>query len=59
MVSELSIERIKVRGIRNMREISQYKTVDNHEIKDNSLFRSSRIDKISNKRRNKMFEKRI
>ena len=40
-----------------MREISQYKTVDNHEIKDNSLFRSSRIDKISNKRRNKMFEK--
>lgn len=53
----LSIEKIKVRGIRNIREISQYKTVDNKEIKDNSLIRSSRIDKISNKRRNKMFEK--
>ena len=53
----LSIEKIKVRGVRNIREISQYKTIDNQEIKDNSLIRSSRIDKISNKRRNKMFEK--
>lgn len=49
----MKIKRILVKGLRNTREISQYETTDGRKIKEHSLIRSSRLDKLPRKRRNK------
>lgn len=52
----MNVQRIKVKGLRNTREISQFTTVDGKKLKKNSLIRSSRLDKLPLKRRNKFLD---
>ena len=52
----MPVERIKIKGLRNTREISQFTTVDGRKLKKNSLIRSSRLDKLSERKRNKFLD---
>lgn len=52
----MKVERIKIKGLRNTREISQFTTTDGRKLKKNSLIRSSRLDKLSEKRRNRFLK---
>lgn len=46
----IKFERINFKGLRNTRDVGQVYTVDGRKVKSNILFRSGRIDKLSNKR---------
>ena len=52
----MEIVKIDVKKIRNIRTLSQYVTKDGLKIKKNSLIRSDRLDRISDKKRKKFFE---
>ncbi|MBQ3253698.1 MAG: tyrosine-protein phosphatase [Acholeplasmatales bacterium] len=49
----MQIKRIKLSKVRNIRTLSQYKTIDGKSIRENSLIRSSRLDKMNKKKRDK------
>lgn len=49
----IKIEKINFKGLRNTRDVGQLYTIDGRKVKSGLLFRSGRIDKISNK---KIFE---
>ena len=51
----MEVIRIKIKGIRNIRDISQYKTESGKQIKPKALIRSSRLDKANDKNRSKLF----
>ena len=46
----IKFKRIDFRGLRNTRDVGQVYTADGKKVKSNVLFRSGRIDKLSNKR---------
>ena len=46
----MKIARLDFKGLRNTRDVGQVYTVDGKKVKSNVLFRSGRIDKLSNKR---------
>ena len=53
----IKFERINFKGLRNTRDVGQVYTVDGRKVKSNILFRSGRIDKLSNKRIKEFFGK--
>lgn len=46
----MQIAKIKVKGLRNTRDLGQLKTKDGHFVKKDVLFRSGRLDKVKKKR---------
>ena len=46
----INIEKIKLKGLRNTRDVGQVYTTDGRKVKSNLLFRSGRIDKVSTKK---------
>ena len=46
----IKFEKIKFKGLRNTRDVGQVYTIDGCKVKSNVLFRSGRIDKLSNKK---------
>lgn len=49
-MSNIKFKKIDFKGLRNTRDVGQVYTVDGKKVKENVLFRSGRIDKLSNKR---------
>lgn len=45
----IKVERLKVKGLRNTRDIGQVSTTDGYKVKSNILYRGGRIDKLSKK----------
>ena len=54
-MKRLGIKKIRIKGLRNARDLGQLSDVTHYRIKKNVLIRSSRLDKMSEKRRNKFF----
>lgn len=52
----MKIETIQLSGVRNIRDISQYPTIDGRRIRKNVLIRSSKLSKASAKKRNKFLK---
>ncbi len=52
-MKRFEVKKIKVKGLRNTRDLGQLSDITQYKIKKNVLFRSSRLDKMSEKRRNK------
>lgn len=50
------IKSIKVKGLKNTRDLSSLSDLSGLNIKSKIIFRSGRIDKVSEKRRNKFFQ---
>lgn len=46
----MSIELIKLKGVRNIRDLSQYQAADNKKIKKHSFIRSAKLHKVKRKR---------
>ena len=46
----MSIELIKLKGVRNIRDLSQYPAADNKKIKKHSFIRSAKLHKVKRKR---------
>lgn len=52
----MEIKEIKVSGGRNIRDLAQYTTIDGKKMKKGLVIRSARLDKMSNKNRNRFFK---
>ena len=57
MVFNIKFERLNFKGLRNTRDVGQVYTTDGKKVKSNILFRSGRIDKLSNKKIKEFLQK--
>ena len=52
----MELKKIKVRGLRNIRNITQFTTLEGRKIKDNILIRSSKLHKLSKRKHDKFLK---